>query len=233
MRKTEINADLCAYFLEFEELTLDAKELFSFMGYEADGVPSHLSGALQEIYSKAADLCELQAVIRYADFAIPEKGKIQLDQTIFDCGGIITKQLRPAEKAALFLCTIGPQVENWVKELMSNNDYMVGYLADHLASFMVDAAIDVVQDDLEKVAGQTGFSISNRFSPGYCGWHVSQQKAFFEFFPTHNCGISLSDSCLMMPIKSVSGVIGIGKNIKRAPYTCSLCDHENCVYRKK
>jgi len=34
----------------------------------------------------------------------------------------------------------------------------------------------------------------------------------------------------MDPIKSVSGIIGIGENVRFNPYTCNLCDNKNCIY---
>ena len=75
---------------------------------------------------------------------------------------------------------------------------------------------------------------TNRFSPGYCGWHVREQPDLFSLFPTpHPCGIHLTDSCLMVPIKSVSGVIGIGPNVKKLEYSCGLCDYKNCYKRRK
>jgi len=46
-----------------------------------------------------------------------------------------------------------------------------------------------------------------RFSPGYCGWHVSGQKRLFARLQPESIGITLNDSCLMQPLKSVSGVI--------------------------
>jgi hypothetical protein len=36
----------------------------------------------------------------------------------------------------------------------------------------------------------------------------------------------------MEPVKSVSGVIGIGSEVKFRPYTCNKCDDTNCIYRK-
>jgi hypothetical protein len=36
----------------------------------------------------------------------------------------------------------------------------------------------------------------------------------------------------MQPIKSVSGVIGIGRAVRRVPYTCRLCELEDCLYRR-
>jgi hypothetical protein len=35
----------------------------------------------------------------------------------------------------------------------------------------------------------------------------------------------------MDPVKSISGIIGIGENVKNNPYTCRLCNQNDCVYR--
>ena len=74
--------------------------------------------------------------------------------------------------------------------------------------------------------------MANRYSPGYCGWALSEQKRFFALFPENHCGIKLSDSCLMDPIKSVSGVIGFGRNVKKTAYECQMCELTTCIYRK-
>ena len=89
----------------------------------------------------------------------------------------------------------------------------------------------MMQDELEAVMKEAGFSITNRYSPGSCGWPVSDQQLLFSLFPDKYCGISLSDSSLMDPLKSVSGIIGIGRNVKKTAYTCDICDIENCMYR--
>ena len=75
------------------------------------------------------------------------------------------------------------------------------------------------------------FRRTNRYSPGYCGWNVSEQKNIFQLIPEKFCGIELTDSCVMVPMKSVSGIIGIGKEVRYNPYTCNLCKMENCFYR--
>jgi len=76
-----------------------------------------------------------------------------------------------------------------------------------------------------------GLKVSNRYSPGYCTWDVSEQKKLFSFFPDRFAGITLSDSSLMNPIKSVSGIAGIGKDIKHLGYVCDNCTVVDCVFR--
>jgi hypothetical protein len=89
-----------------------------------------------------------------------------------------------------------------------------------------------MQDNLEKSAAESGLKITNRYSPGYCGWSVGEQHNLFSLIPYNYCGIRLTESALMDPVKSVSGIIGIGANVKSNPYTCKMCDMKDCIYRK-
>jgi hypothetical protein len=77
----------------------------------------------------------------------------------------------------------------------------------------------------------SGKKITNRYSPGYCGWDVTEQHKLFQLIPENYCGIKLTPSALMDPVKSISGIIGIGENVKNNPYTCRLCNQNDCVYR--
>ena len=51
---------------------------------------------------------------------------------------------------------------------------------------------------------------SRRYSPGYCGWHITAQRKLFAALQPAAIGVSLNASCLMEPLKSVSGVILAG-----------------------
>ena len=88
--------------------------------------------------------------------------------------------------------------------------------------------------ELDEYIRDRGWRHTNRFSPGYCGWHVSEQKKLFPLFPSAEpCGIRLTDSSLMLPIKSVSGVIGLGDGVRKLEYTCGLCTYDKCYRRKR
>jgi len=151
----------------------------------------------------------------------------------FNSGKIITGSLRKSERLAFFLMTAGNGIENWSRELMSGGDPLGGYIVDLLGSEIVEAGMDHMQDELEREMEGQAMRISNRYSPGHCGWLVDEQQKLFSFFPDNFCGVSLMDSSLMLPIKSVSGIIGIGKDIKKKAYSCQVCDVEDCLYRDR
>jgi cobalamin-dependent methionine synthase I len=114
---------------------------------------------------------------------------------------------------------------------MKDRDFLKGYIFDIVGTEIVEAAADLMQGDLEKNMRDSGKKITNRYSPGYCGWDVTEQHKLFQLMPENYCGIKLTPSALMDPIKSISGIIGIGENVKNNPYTCRLCNQNDCVYR--
>jgi cobalamin-dependent methionine synthase I len=117
------------------------------------------------------------------------------------------------------------------RTLIRNNEMLHGYVYDIYGSLAVENAMEQIQNNLKIEMAKTGSGISNRYSPGYCGWMVSEQKKLFSLLPPGFCGITLSDSCLMQPIKSISGFIGIGPEIHHKAYTCEVCDSSQCLYR--
>jgi hypothetical protein len=115
---------------------------------------------------------------------------------------------------------------------MQERDFLRGYIYDVIGSEIVEAAADLMQADLERTMLNSGSKITNRYSPGYCNWDVAEQHKLFKLIPNNYCGIKLTQSALMDPVKSISGIIGVGKNVKYSRYTCSICGQADCVYRR-
>ncbi len=149
----------------------------------------------------------------------------------FNVKRIIFQQIEVSERIAVFVCTIGDAVFEESRKLMKKNEMLHGYIYDIFGSLAVENAMEQVQNNLKQEMSKMGLGISNRYSPGYCGWTVAEQKRLFSLLPPGFCGISLTDSCLMQPIKSISGIIGIGAKIRHKPYNCEICDASQCLYR--
>jgi cobalamin-dependent methionine synthase I len=167
--------------------------------------------------------------IRFSD----EKDKIVIAGVDFELGRIVAKELRNSESLALFVCTAGKEISELAQDLLLGDDPVLGYVYNVLGSLIVEAVADKVHQEVRKMAAMSDQLITNRYSPGYCQWSVGDQHQLFSFFPDKCCGISLTDSALMQPIKSVSGFIGIGKRVKFRKYTCDLCSLTDCFYRNR
>ena len=97
----------------------------------------------------------------------------------------------------------------------------------------VERAADWLEERIDEWAEEQGLGTTNRYSPGYCEWDVSEQHRFFSLLPEAFCGVSLTESSLMQPTKSVSGVMGIGHSAQKRAHACSICTMVNCFRRDR
>ena len=219
--------------IPYRALTIEKRHLEKVIGYHQGDTPELFTGMIEQALSQGEHYCRIQGgyvILDEPSFDKTEK-TLQLNGVVLNIHRIIFHQLQHAELIAGFVCTAGPEIVNWSRSLMSEGDLMMGYVVDVLGSLIVESATDILQEDLRTHMQSEGFRITNRYSPGYCGWSTAEQQKLFTFFPKGFCGITLTESSLMHPIKSVSGIIGIGSRVKFNAYTCNLCDMKNCIYR--
>ena len=150
----------------------------------------------------------------------------------FEMGRIIERQLKGSEAYTLFICTSGEEYEAYQQRLKQQGDMVRVFIADSIGSVIAEKCADQMELAVQESIDKLGWHHTNRFSPGYCGWHVSQQQQLFPLFDGKTCGVKLTESSLMVPLKSVSGIMGVGKNVHKQEYSCGLCNFEKCFRRK-
>jgi hypothetical protein len=217
----------------FKELGITVSDIEEAMGYDRGLSPDPFPDMIAHALDQCEQLCDIKGSLMISEnFSVDRSGCFTIEGITFFVGKKIAAQLKLAVGGALFICTAGAGISRRCKALTAEGELMEGYMLDVIGSVTVESAIDKIQQSLEFELTKSGQKIANRYSPGYCGWALSEQKQFFALFPKNHCGISLSDSCLMDPMKSVSGVIGFGKNVKKTLYECQICELHTCMYRK-
>jgi hypothetical protein len=219
--------------LSYNDLEIDRTTIAKLLKFGPGEIPPHFAEMIDSELEIASSLCRISGGYRIVDQVIVDRTNkvIRVDETDFFVGKNISVYLNRAEKIALLLCTAGPGIEKRSQQLMKEGHYPEGFIIDIIGSVVVDAAMDKIHEMLISDMERRGLKVSNRYSPGYCKWDVSEQKKFFLFFPEHFGQISLSESCLMSPIKSISGIAGVGKEIKYLEYVCDSCTLTDCVFR--
>jgi hypothetical protein len=133
---------------------------------------------------------------------------------------------------AIFVITLGKEISTEISDRFNKGDLATASILDSAASEAAEMAADFVESryrsHLEKAGRLSQSAGIMRFSPGYCGWHMGAQTKLFHFLKPHRIGITLNDSLLMQPLKSISGVIVSGpKKIFIFDDSFSFCDE--CV----
>ncbi len=232
---TRINMPNKSFQYNLKDLKLKRSMIDDVLGYRNVGSLELVSEIVDEVIIEAETICDIKAEYRIferVDFNNESK-LIKINDIEFNVNKIIFGQIKKSELIVIFLCTAGEDIYLRSRKLMKDGNLLCGYVYDVIGSEIVEAAADKMQDELEKIMRASGKGITNRYSPGYCGWDVVEQQKLFSLMHDNFCGILLSESSLMSPFKSVSGFIGAGENVKRLPYACHLCDREDCIYRRK
>jgi hypothetical protein len=217
----------------FDELTLDLEYLSAMLGFPDGVLPEPFDDYVAEAFREAERICDIRGAFCFSKMSsfAPDNSRIIIDETDFEIGKTVAKEFRNSTDFALFICTAGKGISHRSQELLTGENPVLGYVFDVLGSMIVETAANQLQKEIKRIANDQGLSITNRYSPGYCKWSVADQHKLFSFFPANCCGISLSSSALMNPIKSVSGIIGLGKEVKFREYTCDLCSQVECFHR--
>lgn len=196
-----------------------------------DKLVEHASEMFKELVSPEA----LMASISTEEFDAVYRGE-GLNEPETPVGEIFTK----ATHLALFAVTIGRKVSDKISRLFDVADFALASMLDSVASAAAEKGAEFLQHYyLRKLVESEGASEQTsvlRYSPGYCGWHISGQKLLFEYLHPGQVGITLRDSFLMEPLKSVSGVFiagpeGIHNYVDTYPF-CSECGDHSCRYRQ-
>jgi hypothetical protein len=216
-----------------ENLKLDLDHLSAMLGYPGGFLPEPFNEYLDQAVREAHTLCNIKgAFVFKKDVEFSEnRSCIWVEGSEFGVGRTVAKELRNSTSVAFFICTAGEGISRRSRELLSGDDPVLGYVFDLLGSMIVESATDELQSEIKRVALAQRMAITNRYSPGYCKWNVADQHKLFSFFPPECCGIRLTDSALMHPIKSVSGIIGVGEQVQYREYMCALCNQVDCIHR--
>lgn len=197
-------------------------------GFPPDATPDDRTRSMLEqslaIFTEVARPEGILMEIRKDDFAVIYDGEGQNDKD-----APLPAIAEASNELALFAVTLGERISGEISRLFAENEFALGSLLDSAASEGAEMAAEKVESYYRGMLTGTGrFDKSSglmRFSPGYCGWHISGQRRLFERLRPESIGVKLRQSYLMDPLKSVSGVIVVGpRRIFQFDDDFSFCD---------
>lgn len=121
----------------------------------------------------------------------------------------IIAALDGAVEAAVMAVTIGERLEEEVSEEFTRGSYTKALLLDAAGTAAVEQACDQTAALIARHAARVGCVAGKRFSPGYGDWDVSVQPDILRLSGATQIGVSVTQSMMLVPRKSVTAVIGI------------------------
>ncbi len=138
----------------------------------------------------------------------------------------------PGVLVGLGACTIGEELETEVARRTDAGRPLDALLLDALGSVAAEASADALNQELCRVAQGRGLRTGPRSSPGYPGWGLEHQRDLLAALPVEAIGISLTESLMMVPRKSVSFAVAFHAHaVARDPGRCARCERRDCAFR--
>jgi hypothetical protein len=146
----------------------------------------------------------------------------------------LAQALGGAKQIAVAVCTIGPQLEEAVHAMFAAGEVAEATVLDGVGSAAVEELSQRACRMFEDMARERGWTTSIPFSPGEPDWPLEAQRDVLDLVGAEQIGVTLSDSYLMRPLKSLSLVVGMGEKLSTGSSPCEFCSlNEVCRYRER
>jgi hypothetical protein len=181
------------------------------------------------VIEKGLKMIRPKAVYTFAKVKENKETEICLDVGGFIHSQILTDLLKPGQTIALYVVTIGGDLEQEASRV-GKTSILNAWVLEQAGDYALGKASAYIKDRVEETLGGKVSSFSPGTGTGRL-FGIEQQKAIFEILnPPKNIGVNLSPSFLMVPRKSVSGIYAV---TRQEYVACQYCPRERCMNRRK
>ncbi len=190
---------------EFSALPVNRREVLRYMGCRGD------NAEIDALVERALALCEDKLTYRvcFAEF------ELSIENAVCDFGfgkvesNDLSKCLFGCKKAVVFAATVGLELDRLVLRY-GKTEPSLAVCFQSIGAERIEALCDAFCSEMKEKYASEGLSLRPRFSAGYGDLPLGFQK---EIFSALDCprriGLTLNDSLIMSPTKSVTAIIGI------------------------
>ena len=191
----------------------DYAETARYLGYQKITVPDEqISRLIKDAAAQMLEVIKPQAVydqfdlfveydevggtgmVEFADVKIPSKD--------------LARNLRECSQVVIFASTLGPQCDQLIRRTQVK-DQVKAAVFQASGAMYIEKCVDLLNEKIKAEAATRGKTCRPRFSPGYGDVSLQVQKDFFRLLPCQKIGLTLMDTLIMSPEKSVTAFVGI------------------------
>jgi hypothetical protein len=179
---------------------------------------------VEDAFKTAAVLIHTQAIYGVAYVSKCSLDKVEIDGIEFK-SSVLAKNLERIERVFPYVLTVGDSLENTARSSESITRRLV-------LETIGDVALGSGLEHLQRhISEQYGLERTSNMGPGQLDWPIEQQRELFSLLGhvKDTIGVSLTESLMMVPRKSISGIIF---PTEETFISCQLCQRKKCASRK-
>lgn len=188
-------------------ITPDFPAAAHYLGYRQSSPPnSQVTAMLQKAASELSQALRPQAVFDTFDLSLSAPNLTFADVQLKSVN--LSQNLNNCKKVVLLAATIGPQVDTIIRRAQTV-DAAYASVLQATGAMLIEKFVELLNNKIKIDAANQNLKAHPRFSPGYGDVSLEVQKDFFRLLPCTRIGLSLMDSLIMAPEKSVTAFIGL------------------------
>lgn len=209
-----MESPIITYHLEKENIKFDKKEVLRYLGYRKQTVGEMEEAIVEEGISMVQKVISPKACYAKFPLSVDGDGHIKLPY-----GEIVskdlTKNLSGCQEIYFFSATIGAEFDRLLQRVRLQS-MAKAVVLQACGAAAVEDLCDQLNDYIRQLEAVRGNRIHPRYSPGYGDYPLENQKGVFSILqPARYIGVTLMDTLIMAPEKSVTAVIGVEVNPNR------------------
>lgn len=217
-------------------LEISRNEIYRYLGYgtrEAGGDVKELVESCVEELNRYASPREIHRVY---PLRLSEDGWIE--GGCFAARSLdLSKNLKDCQEILVFAATLGTEADHLLQRY-NRLQMSRAVTLQAAAAAMIEDYCNQLNHSWKEAYAAKNLYLRPRFSPGYGDFSLENQRSITASLETaKRIGLTLTDSLLMAPSKSVTAVIGISRipgdcaGAGREKRGCEGCDKTDCMYR--
>ena len=218
------------YTESFSAPPLNLREAMRYGGMAGAG--EDMERRVRGVYDEISD--KLCYRVCCGEFEIAQCGDVlDLGFMKTDSRGLM-KNLHGCGSIVLFAATVGIELDRYIA-MYGVTEPHKSLIAQAIGAERIESLCDVFSDKIEAEAKSRGLYTRPRFSPGYGDFPLGAQREIFKVLDCpRKIGLTLNQSMLMSPSKSVTAIIGLSKEPKNCGRGgCSSCENTDCNFRSE
>lgn len=209
----------------------DRKEALKYLGFKGAEPDAEILEMLDEAEKALSGAVNPKTLSRRFECETTENG-VCFGGYSFESKKL-AKHLKGCNELFLIAATLGVGADNLIRRL-SVTDMSKAAVMQACSAALIESVCNELSLSLENEIKNQGLFLKPRFSPGYGDFSIKYQKEIFTLLDCQRrIGLSLSDSFMMIPTKSVTAVIGITKDRQCHSEKCALCPNTECEFREE
>lgn len=211
---------------------IDKEQALRYMGYKGQEIDEHLALIIDDAIKQCLETAHPAYTYKIYPISHTSSGVEIGGSGLFLEGKDIYNHLTGCDTCALMGVTIGAMFDHRLN-MLQTADQAKSIIFNSCGSALVEQVCDAVEAEILAKTGKKKHNF--RFSPGYGDLPLSAQKTIFKLLtPEKLAGITLTPSNLLVPVKSVTAILGLSDTAREIiSDKCSVCSIRNtCKLRK-